>query len=174
MLTARVPSVGIGLLGVALAFGLTVVTGMYALGGISGGHFNPAITLGLATARRFPARDVLPYWAAQVAGAIIGATDVLAPPGFAGIAVGLALTLVHLVILPVTNASVNPARSTGPALFQGGWALGQLWLFWVAPLAGGLLAGFAYPLLRPAKAEEVPAAEPEERRSPPQAPLPTR
>jgi aquaporin Z len=203
--------VGVGILGVALAFGLTVLTGMYALGAISGGHFNPAITLGLATAGRFATKDVIPYWLAQVAGAIVaslllyliasgepgfdvvtrgfaangygahspghyglgaclltevlmtfmfvvvvlGSTDTIASKGFAGLAVGLALTLIHLVSIPVTNTSVNPARSTGPALVVGGAALGQLWLFWVAPLAGGLLAGVLYPVLT----KESPRAE---------------
>ncbi len=199
VLSAAVPALGVGYAGVALAFGLTVLTGVYALGPISGGHFNPAITLGLFTGGRFPGRDVLPYMIVQVAGAIIaaavlyliasgkagfttangfaangygihspggytlvaafitelvlsfafvmvvmGATDGRAPAGFAGIAIGLALTLIHLISIPVTNTSVNPARSTGPALFAGGWALGQLWLFWIAPLIGGAVAGFAY------------------------------
>jgi aquaporin Z len=203
VISAKVPGVGIGILGVALAFGLTLVTGIYAIGQISGGHFNPAVTLGLATARRFPAREVLPYWAAQVAGGILaslvlyliahgapdfsatasgfaangygahspggyelgaaflseavmtfmfvivvlGATHPTALKGFAPLAIGLALTLIHLISIPVTNTSVNPARSTGPALFAGSWALGQLWLFWVAPFVGALLAGALYPLL---------------------------
>jgi len=225
---------GVGMLGVALAFGLTVLTGMYALGAVSGGHFNPAITLGLATAGRFPMREVIPYWVAQLIGAIVaatvlylvanggpsfdvtasgfasngygahspghyglsaclltelvmsfmfvivvlGSTDTIAPKGFAPVAVGLALTLIHLVSIPVTNASVNPARSTGPALFEGGWALGQLWLFWVAPLVGGAIAGYAYPALmreRPsASVPAPPATEPREREvSGPRAPLPT-
>lgn len=191
---------GIGPLGVALAFGLSVLTMAYALGNVSGAHFNPAITLGLVAARRFPARCAPAYVLAQVAGAIVaalaiyalasgragfdpqasglgangfgahspegyglgaalfaevlftflfvlvvlGATDTRAPAGFAPLAIGLALTLVHLVVIPFTNTSVNPARSTGPALVVGGWALGQLWLFWVAPLVGGLLAGVAW------------------------------
>jgi aquaporin Z len=191
VLAAGVPDAGIGWLGVGLAFGLTVLTMVYALGSISGAHFNPAVSLGLMIAGRFDAKDLLPYWAAQVAGAIVaavvlyviasgqagftgvgnfaangygeaspmgfgltaafvteivmtagflivilGATSKLAPAGFAGIAIGLALTLVHLVSIPVTNASVNPARSTGVALFADGPALAQLWLFWVAPLIG--------------------------------------
>jgi aquaporin Z len=191
VLAAGVPDVGIGWAGVALAFGLTVLTMVYALGGISGGHFNPAVSLGLMLAGRFDAKDLLPYWAAQVAGAIVaavvlyviasgqagftgvggfasngygeaspmgygltsafvtevvmtaaflivilGATSKLAPAGFAGIAIGLALTLIHLISIPVTNTSVNPARSTGVALFADGPALAQLWLFWVAPLIG--------------------------------------
>jgi aquaporin Z len=215
--------VGIGVLGVALAFGLTVVTGMYALGALSGGHFNPAITLGLAAAGRFPMREVIPYWVAQLLGAIVaaavlyliangapgfdltssgfasngygthspghygmwacmltevtmsfmfvvivlGSTDAIAHKGFAPIAVGLALTLINLITIPVTNTSVNPARSTGPALFEGGWAIEQLWLFWVAPLVGGALAGLAYPMLtREKPSAQVPApplAEPTQR-----------
>jgi aquaporin Z len=196
VLAAGVPTVGIGYAGVALAFGLTVVTGAYAFGHISGAHFNPAVTLGLYTAGRFPAKDVIPYWIVQVAGAavagavlyaiaggvagfdasagfasngygdhspqgysleagllceavltfmflmvILGATSVRAPAGFAPLAIGLALTLIHLIAIPVTNTSVNPARSTGVALFQGTWALGQLWAFWLAPLVGAALAG---------------------------------
>jgi aquaporin Z len=196
VLAAGVPTVGIGYAGVALAFGLTVVTGAYAFGHISGAHFNPAVTLGLYTAGRFPAKDVIPYWIVQVAGAavagavlyaiaggvagfdasagfasngygdhspqgysleagllceavltfmfvmvILGATSVRAPAGFAPLAIGLALTLIHLISIPVTNTSVNPARSTGVALFQGTWALGQLWAFWLAPLVGAALAG---------------------------------
>jgi aquaporin Z len=194
VLAAGVPDVGIGWLGVSLAFGLTVLTMVYAVGGISGGHFNPAVSLGLMLAGRFDAKDLLPYWAAQVAGAIVaavvlyviasgqagftgvggfasngygeaspmgygltsalvieivmtaaflivilGATSKLAPAGFAGIAIGLALTLIHLISIPVTNTSVNPARSTGVALFADGPALAQLWLFWVAPLIGAAL-----------------------------------
>ena len=193
------PQVGIGLLGVSLAFGLSVVTMAYAIGHISGCHLNPAVTVGLAAGGRFPAGDVLPYVAAQVAGAIagaavlyviasgasdfslakgfaangygdhspgkyglgaaltaevvltmmflfviMGATHGKAPAGFAPLAIGLMLTLIHLISIPVTNTSVNPARSTGPALFVGGWALAQLWLFWVAPLAGAVIGGFAY------------------------------
>ena len=200
VLAAGVPRVGIGYAGVALAFGLTVLTGVYALGHVSGGHFNPAVSVGLLVAKRFPSKDLLAYVIAQVVGAIaaaavlyiiasgipsfstqsgfaangygdhspqgynlgaalvcevvttfmflmviLGATDARAPKGFAGLAIGLALTLVHLISVPVTNASVNPARSTGPALFVGGWALAQLWLFWVAPLVGAALAGLVYP-----------------------------
>ena len=203
VLAAAFPGLGIGFAGVALAFGLTVLTMAYALGHISGGHFNPAVTLGLCVGGRFPAREVIPYWIAQVVGAIIaaavlyliasgkagfslaggfasngygehspggypllscliaeivltfgflvvimGATDKRVPAGFAPLAIGLCLTLIHLVCIPVTNTSVNPARSTGPALFVGGWALAQLWLFWVAPLIGGAAGGFAYRWLR--------------------------
>jgi aquaporin Z len=199
VLAAAVPF-GVGHLGVALAFGLTVLTGVYALGHISGGHFNPAISVGLVVAKRFGVKDLLPYVIAQLGGAVtgaavlfviargiptftttagfasngygehspsgyslmsalvcevvmtfmflmvvLGATDARAPKGFAGLAIGLALTLIHLISIPVTNTSVNPARSTGPALFVGGWALSQLWLFWVAPIAGAALAGLAYP-----------------------------
>jgi aquaporin Z len=199
VLAAGVP-LGIGYAGVALAFGLTVLTGVYALGHISGGHFNPAISVGLVVGKRFPAKDLLPYILAQVAGAVtaaailyviasgipsfstaggfasngyaehsprgyslvaaavcevvmsfmflmvvLGATDARAPKGFAGLAIGFALTLIHLISIPVTNTSVNPARSTGPALFVGGWALSQLWLFWVAPIVGAALAGLVYP-----------------------------
>lgn len=199
VLAAAFPGLGIGFLGVALAFGLTVLTGVYAVGHVSGGHFNPAVTVGLAAGRRFPWSEVAPYVIAQVIGAIIasavlyviasgkagftldagfaangygehspggysmlaglvaevvltamflvvilGATDRRAPAGFAGIAIGLALTLIHLIGIPVTNTSVNPARSTGPAIFVGGWALAQLWLFWVAPLAGAVLGSLVY------------------------------
>jgi aquaporin Z len=202
VLAAAFPALGIGFAGVALAFGLTVLTMVYALGPISGGHFNPAVTVGLWCAKRFAAKDVLPYIIVQVVGAIaaaavlyviasgkdgfslsggfasngygehspgqysmvaalvaefvltfgfltviLGATDKRAPVGFAGIAIGLALTLIHLISIPVDNTSVNPARSTGPALFVGGWALAQLWLFWLAPLAGGAVAGFIYKAL---------------------------
>jgi aquaporin Z len=203
VLAAAVPF-GVGHLGVALAFGLTVITGVYALSHISGAHFNPAISVGLFVGKRFPAKDLLPYILAQVAGAvtaaavlyviasgiptfstsagfasngyaehspsgyslvsalvcevvmtfmflmvILGVSDARAPQvkGFAGLAVGLALTLIHLISIPVTNTSVNPARSTGPALFVGGWALSQLWLFWVAPIVGAALAGFLYPFI---------------------------
>ncbi|MGO9065020.1 MAG: aquaporin Z [Myxococcaceae bacterium] len=199
VLAGSIPIVGIQLAGVALAFGLTVLTGVYALGHVSGGHFNPAVSIGLFVGKRFPAKDLLPYVVAQVAGAvsasaclfliasgkpgyelgrfaangygehspfgysltaglvcevvmtfmflmvILGATDVRAPKGFAGLAIGLALTLIHLISIPVTATSVNPARSTGPALFVGGWALSQLWLFWLAPIFGGALAGVVYP-----------------------------
>lgn len=210
VLAAAFPQVGIGLLGVSLAFGLSVVTMAYAVGHVSGGHFNPAVTVGLCTARRFLAKDVLPYVVAQVAGAIcgaailyfiasgkagfnaaasgfaangydsyspggyslgaalvaelvmtffflvviLGATNKRAPQAMAGLAIGLALTLIHLVSIPVTNTSVNPARSTGPAIFVGGWALKQLWLFWVAPIAGAVLAGLAYRFL--AEERKVP------------------
>ena len=203
VISAAFPGVGIGLLGVALAFGLTVLTMAYAIGHISGCHLNPAVTLGLWAGGRFPAKDVLPYWIAQVVGAVIaagllmtiasgapgfdvasnglaqngygdaspghysltsglitevvltagfllvilGSTDNRAPTGFAPIAIGLALTLIHLISIPVTNTSVNPARSTGPALFVGGLALHQLWLFWVAPLIGGAIGGIGYRLL---------------------------
>jgi aquaporin Z len=199
VLAAKFPEVGIGLTGVSLAFGLTVLTAAYALGPISGGHFNPAVSVGLWAGGRFSSRLLAPYMTAQVLGAIVaaallyliasgqpgfdpqagfaangygehspggfslqaallcelvmtfmfvlivlGATHARAPVGFAGLAIGLALTLVHLISIPVTNTSVNPARSTGPALFAGAWALGQLWLFWVAPLLGGALAGVLY------------------------------
>jgi aquaporin Z len=202
VISAAFPNVGIGLLGVAFAFGLTVMTMAYAIGHVSGCHLNPAVSVGLWVARRFPASDLLPYIAAQIVGAvlgaavlyviasgsagfdiangfasngygvhspggyglgaavvaelvltfmflviILGATDRRAPPGFAPIAIGLGLTLIHLIGIPVTNLSVNPARSTGPAVFVGGWALAQLWLFWVAPLIGAALAGLAYPMI---------------------------
>ncbi len=209
VLAAAFPQLGIGFAGVALAFGLTVLTMAYAVGHISGGHFNPAVTLGLWAGGRFPARDIAPYVVAQVVGAsvgalllsviargkagfdlvqsgfaangfaehspggyslaagftaevvltfffllvILGATDRRAPAGFAPIAIGLALTLIHLVGIPVTNTSVNPARSTAPALFVGGWALQQLWLFWLAPLLGGALAGLAHRWLAAGEAE---------------------
>ena len=202
VLAAAFPNVGIGFLGVALAFGLTLLTMAYAIGHISGCHLNPAVTIGLVTARRFPASEAVSYIIAQVIGAIIasgilyliasgkagfevsagfaangygehspggyslqaaviaevvltfmflmvilGATDSRAPAGFAPIPIGLVLTLIHLISIPVTNTSVNPARSTGPAIFVGGWALAQLWLFWVAPIIGAVLAGIVYPLL---------------------------
>jgi aquaporin Z len=203
VLAAAFPEVGIGLLGVSLAFGLTVLTMAYGLGHISGCHLNPAVTLGLTVGGRFAPRDIAPYVAAQLGGAILaavlllmiasgaptfdlatgglaqngygegspggyslaagfiaevvltagfllvilGATDERAPVGFAPIAIGLALTLIHLVSIPVTNTSVNPARSTGPALLVGGLALSQLWLFWVAPLLGGAAGGILYRLL---------------------------
>lgn len=197
VIAAGVTKFGIGYAGVALAFGLTVVTGAYAFMHVSGAHFNPAITLGLWAGGRFPAADIFPYWIAQVAGGLVagavlfaiasgqagfdasagfasngygehspqgysllsaliceivmsfmfvtvvlGVTSPKAPPGFAPLAIGLTLTIIHLVSIPVTNTSVNPARSTGVAVFQGSWALGQLWAFWIAPLLGGLLAGF--------------------------------
>jgi aquaporin Z len=194
VLAAGIPNVGIGFLGVSFAFGLSVLTMAYAIGHISGCHLNPAVSVGLFVARRFPGKDVVPYVIAQTLGAIaaafvlytiatgkpdynlgvfaangygahspenyslmaafvtetvltfffvlviIGATDRRAPAGFAPIAIGLALTLVHLIGIPVTNVSVNPARSTGPALFAGGWAIDQLWMFWIAPMLGALLA----------------------------------
>lgn len=199
VLAAAFPDVGIGLLGVSLAFGLTVLTMAYAIGHVSGCHLNPAVSVGLMLGGRFPASELGPYIAAQVAGAIagagilyiiasgtsgfdvaagfasngygehspggysltaalvlelvmtfmflmiiLGATDGRAPAGFAPLAIGLGLTLIHLISIPVTNTSVNPARSTGPALFVGGWALSQLWLFWLAPIAGAALAGLTY------------------------------
>ena len=199
VLAATFPGVGIGLHGVALAFGLTVLTMAYAVGHISGGHFNPAVSVGLWAGGRFPASQLLPYIVAQVLGAvaaggvlyliasgkagfdvaggfasngygahspggysmlaalltevvltagflfvIMGATDARAPQGFAPIAIGLALTLIHLISIPVTNTSVNPARSTGVALFVGDWALAQLWLFWLAPIVGGVLGAGVY------------------------------
>jgi aquaporin Z len=202
VLAANFPGGGIGLAGVALAFGFTVLTGVYALGPISGGHFNPAVSFGLWAGGRFPASQLPRYVIAQVAGAILaaavlyliasgkqgfslqdgfalngygdhspgkysfvasaiteavmtfmflivilGVTHKRAPAGFAGIAIGLCLTLIHLISIPVTNTSVNPARSTGPALFAGGWALDQLWLFWVAPIAAAMLAGWLYQAL---------------------------
>ena len=208
VLAAAFPEVGIGLAGVSLAFGLTVLTAAYALGPISGGHFNPAVSVGLWAGGRFPASDLLPYIIAQLVGGIVaaavlyviasgapgfnvadgfaangygehspggyalpaamvtefvmtfmflivilGATHKRAPVGFAGIAIGLALTLIHLVSIPVTNTSVNPARSTGPALFVGDWALAQLWLFWVVPIVGAVLAGFAYKALLEGRAK---------------------
>jgi aquaporin Z len=202
VLAAGFPKVGIGLLGVSLAFGLTVLTMAYAIGHVSGCHLNPAVSVGLVLGRRFPGRELPAYIGGQLVGAvaasgilfviasgaagfstsagfaangfgehspggysvvaalvaevvltffflmiILGATDSRAPAGFAPIPIGLALTLIHLIGIPVTNLSVNPARSTGPALFVGGWALEQLWLFWVAPLVGAALAGIAYPAL---------------------------
>jgi aquaporin Z len=217
VLSAAFPNLGIGLLGVALAFGLTVITMAYAIGHVSGCHLNPAVTVGLVAGGRFPRNELLPYVGAQllggVAGAgvlyaiasgkpdfvlggfaangygehspggypmvsaliaevtltfaflmiILGSTDRRAPAGFAPIAIGLALTLIHLIGIPVTNTSVNPARSTGPALFVGGWALAQLWLFWVAPIVGGMLAGLAYPAIfgeKQVPATVTPAARP--------------
>jgi aquaporin Z len=199
VIAAAFPEVGIGLVGVSLAFGLSVVTMAYAIGHVSGCHLNPAVTVGLAAGGRFPAGQILPYVIAQVIGAlaaagllyliasgaadfdvtkgfasngygdhspgkysmvagfaievvmtmmflfiIMGSTHGKAPAGFAPLAIGLALVMIHLVSIPVTNTSVNPARSTGPALFVGGWALQQLWLFWVAPLIGGVLGGAVY------------------------------
>ncbi|MDX3904695.1 MAG: aquaporin Z [Pigmentiphaga sp.] len=199
VLAAAFPELGIGFAGVSLAFGLTVVTMAYAVGHISGGHFNPAVTVGLVAGGRFPAKDAIPYLIAQVigglaAGAVLyliasgkagfdagagfasngygehspggysltaaivcelvltafflivihGATDKRAPAGMAPLAIGLALTLIHLISIPVTNTSVNPARSTGVAVFQGSWALEQLWMFWVVPLIGGIVGGLIY------------------------------
>jgi aquaporin Z len=198
VLAAAFPQLGIGFAGVALAFGLTVLTMAYAIGHISGCHLNPAVSAGLAVGKRFPASEFLPYVVAQLLGGIAGAgtlfviasgkpgfelggfasngygahspggyslvsclvaevvltffflmiimgsTDKRAPSGFAPIAIGLGLTLIHLIGIPVTNLSVNPARSTGPAIFVGGWALSQLWLFWLAPIVGGALAGGVY------------------------------
>ena len=210
VLAAAYPELGIGFVGVALAFGLTVLTMAYAIGHISGCHLNPAVSLGLWVGGRFPAKDLVPYVVAQIAGAaagagilyviasgapsfditggfatngfgvhspggytmtaaivcevvmtamflmvILGATDKRAPKGFAPIAIGLALTLIHLISIPVTNTSVNPARSTGVAIFQGGWALQQLWLFWAAPLVGALVGGIAYRLIGGAKGQAV-------------------
>ena len=213
VIAAAFPQVGIGLLGVSFAFGLSVLTMAYAIGHISGCHLNPAVTIGLAAGGRFPASEILPYVVAQVVGAVIaaavlytiasgtaefslakgfaangygehspgkygltaclvaevvltmmflfiimGSTHGKAPAGFAPIAIGLALTLIHLVGIPVTNTSVNPARSTGPALFVGGWALAQLWLFWVAPLLGGAIGGAAYRWLSEEPSAQVTGA----------------
>ena len=199
VLAAGFPGLGIGFIGVSLAFGLTVLTGAYAFGPISGGHFNPAVSIGLWAGGRFPVGQLFPYIVAQVAGGIAGAavlyliasgkagfdlaggfaangygehspgkysltsalvceivmtfmflivilgtTHKRASVGFAGLAIGLALTLIHLISIPVTNTSVNPARSTAPALFVGGWAIDQLWVFWVAPIIGALIAGFLH------------------------------
>ena len=208
--SAAFPEVGIGLVGVSIAFGLTVLGCAYALGGVSGCHLNPAVSVGLATAGRFPAKDLPGYIIAQLVGGvvasalllfllqqqpggydasvgglaangfgdhspgnysmmagllsevvltfiflsvIIGATSAHASAGFAGLAIGLTLTLVHLVGIPITNLSVNPARSTGPALFVGGWALSQLWLFWLAPLLGAVLAGLLGKFLHASESE---------------------
>jgi aquaporin Z len=208
VLAAAFPHVGIGLLGVSLAFGLTVVTMAFAIGHVSGCHLNPAVTLGLVVGGRHPAIEIVPYWVAQVLGAItasrvlifivagsgvdplagglaangfaehspggysmesaivcevvmtciflfviMGATDKLAPKGFAPLAIGLALTLIHLISIPVTNTSVNPARSTGPAVFVQGWALKQLWVFWAAPLLGGALGALIYRFVTPGWAQ---------------------
>ena len=215
VLAAAFPAFGIGFVGVALAFGLTVLTMAYAIGHISGCHLNPAVSIGLATAKRFPASELPSYIMAQLLGAVVaagtlfiiasgkagfdlsagfasngygphspggyalgsclvaevvltfmflmiilGATDKRAPQGFAPIAIGLGLTLIHLIGIPVTNLSVNPARSTGPALFVGGWALSQLWLFWVAPVLGAAIAGVAYPALAGEWAPTDPIATP--------------
>ena len=206
VLAAAFPNVGIGLLGVSLAFGLTVLTMAFAIGHVSGCHLNPAVSVGLWAGGRFPAKDLLPYIVAQVLGAvgaggvlfviasgnagfdvstgfasngygvhspggysltaalvceivmtamflliILGSTDRRAPQGFAPIAIGLGLTIIHLVSIPVTNTSVNPARSTGVALFVGGWAVAQLWLFWVAPIVGGVLGAAVYRFVGGAK-----------------------
>ncbi|MDG4947294.1 aquaporin [Actinobacillus equuli subsp. haemolyticus] len=154
VLAAGIPELGIGYAGVSLAFGLTVLTMAYAVGHISGGHFNPAVSIGLLVGGRFNAKDLVPYIIAQVLGAIAAAAvlytvasgmagfDVTA--GFAPIAIGLGLTLIHLISIPVTNTSVNPARSTGVALFQGSWAIEQLWLFWVAPIVGAIIGALVY------------------------------
>jgi aquaporin Z len=213
VLAAAFPQLGIGFVGVSLAFGLTVLTGAYALGPISGGHFNPAVSLGLWAGGRFPGGQLLTYIVAQVLGAIVGAgvlyliasgkadfslaggfasngfgehspgnysmqsaivcevvmtfmflivilgaTHQRAPGGFAGLTIGLALTLIHLISIPVTNTSVNPARSTGPAIFVGGWALSQLWVFWVAPIVGAAIAGFTYKALLEGEREEPPVS----------------
>ena len=225
VISAAFPHVGIGLLGVAFAFGLTLLTMAYSIGHISGCHINPAVTVGLWAGGRFPARDILPYIVAQVVGAIVaayvlmviavgkpgfdlatsglaqngygagspggyglapallieailtagflvvilGSTDTRAPKGFAPIAIGLSLTLIHLISIPVTNTSVNPARSTGPALIVGGLALRQLWLFWAAPLIGGLIGGVGYRLLfieAPAKPDIVGDVEAQPRPAP--------
>src|SRR5437870_395867 len=215
LLAAKFPEIGIGLVGVSLAFGLTVLTMAYAVGHISGGHFNPAVTVGLFAGGRIGSGEILPYIVAQLGGAIaaaivlllvasgkagfdlsggfaangyaehspghysviaafvievvltsgflfviMGATDKRAPAGFAPIAIGLALTLIHVISIPVTNTSVNPARSTGPAVFVGGWALAQLWMFWLAPILGGIAGGFGYRWLmaaQPATAAATPA-----------------
>ncbi len=214
VLAAGVPDLGIGFMGVAFAFGLTVLTMAYAIGHISGCHLNPAVSIGLWMGGRFPAKDLLPYIIAQVVGAIIagavlyviasgkagfsldggfasngygehspgqytllaclvtevvmtfmflmiilGATDKRAPAGFAPIAIGLGLTLIHLISIPVTNTSVNPARSTGVALFAGGWAIKELWLFWVAPIVGAALAGIAYRFIGDKDQFEAPARQ---------------
>jgi aquaporin Z len=216
VLAAGFPALGIGFVGVSFAFGLTVLTMAYTVGHISGGHFNPAVTLGLVAGKRFPARDLLPYWVAQVVGAIaaagtlfviasgkagfttadgfasngygahspggysllaclvaevvltafflliiMGSTDKRVPNGFAPIAIGLGLTLIHLISIPVTNTSVNPARSTGQALFVGGWALQQVWLFWLAPLVGGAIGGLLYEFVF-SQYKELPVAGSEE------------
>lgn len=206
VLAAAFPRLGIGFAGVALAFGLAQLTMCYAIGHISGAHINPAVTVGLATAKRFPWSEVIPYIIAQVIGGIIaaailyviasgiptfslsgglasdgygahspggyalpacliceivmtfmfviiilGATDRLAASGFAGLAIGLGLTLIHLISIPVTNTSVNPARSLGPAVIVRGWAIHQVWLFWVAPIAGAIIAGLVYPCITEAR-----------------------
>ncbi len=215
VISAGFPALGIGFVGVALAFGLTVLTMAYTIAPISGCHLNPAVSVGLAVAGKFPRQEVVPYVIAQLAGAIFasavlyfiasgspsfdiskgfaangygvhspgvyslgsafitevvmtfmflmviqGSTDRRAPAGFAPIAIGLCLTLIHLISIPVTNTSVNPARSTGPALFAGVWALKQLWLFWIAPLSGASIAGIVYPALFGRGEVEVPFKKP--------------
>ncbi|MBV6434078.1 MAG: Aquaporin Z 2 [Bryobacteraceae bacterium] len=211
VLAAAFPNLGIGFAGVALAFGLTQLTSVYMIGHISGSHINPAVTVGLVLAKRFPASDMAAYIIAQVLGGIagsgilyliasgkpgfemggfaangfgahspgqytllacliseivltmfflliiLGSTDRRAPAGFAGIAIGLALTAIHLIGIPVTNLSVNPARSTGPAVFVGGWAVEQLWLFWVAPIVGGALGAFIYQMMAAGNPQTTPA-----------------
>ncbi|MGO9545687.1 MAG: aquaporin Z [Rhodomicrobium sp.] len=221
VIAAKFPEVGIGLLGVSLAFGLTLLTMAYAIGHVSGCHINPAVTLGLTAGGRFPAQQVIPYIVAQLIGAIIaaavlyeiasgapgfdlangfaangfgdhspgkyslmscfwaefiltaaflfvimGATHGNAPVGFAGIAIGLALALIHLVGIPITNTSVNPARSTGPALIAGGWALSQLWLFWLAPVLGGIAGGLLYRVVSDQPTAEVVGTDQRERALP--------
>jgi aquaporin Z len=212
VLAAAFPNLGIGFLGVALAFGLTVLTMAYAIGHVSGCHLNPAVSVGLVVGKRFPASDLWAFVLAQVAGAIagaavlyviasgkagfnlggfasngyaehspggyslvaclvaeivltfmflmiiLGATDRRAPQGFAPLAIGLGLTLIHLIGIPVTNLSVNPARSTGPALFVGGWAVQQLWLFWVAPIVGAVIAGLVYPIVATESEPQIKSA----------------
>ena len=209
MLAAAFPELGIGFTGVAIAFGLTVLTMAYAIGHISGCHLNPAVSIGLWIGGRFERKDLLPYIVAQLLGAIsgaailfliasgksgfevggfaangygehspdgysmvsaltmeivmtfmfliiiLGATDSKAPKGFAGLAIGLGLTLIHLISIPVTNTSVNPARSTSQAIFAGDWALEQLWLFWIAPIIGAILAGIAYKVMSPSSTDEA-------------------
>jgi aquaporin Z len=216
VISAAFPQLGIGFLGVALAFGLSVVTMAYAIGHISGCHLNPAVTVGLAAGGRFPTSDVIPYIVAQVIGAVVaaavlyviasgkaefsvaggfaangygehspgkyglgaallaelvltmvflfvimGSTHGKAPVGFAPLAIGLTLTMIHLISIPITNTSVNPARSTGPALFVGGWAVAQLWLFWLAPLVGGALGGMLYRWLSEEPRGEVTGTQPQ-------------
>ena len=148
---ATFPELRIGFLGVALAFGLTVLTGAFALGHISGGHFNPAVSVGLWVGGRFDTKDLIPYVVSQVVGAVLAAwvlyLIVQGQAGFAPIAIGLALTFIHLISIPVTNTSVNPARSTGVAIFAETAALSQLWLFWVAPIVGAIIGAIIYKIL---------------------------